>query len=70
LVSLAQAEMCAVAREQQRTSHARLLLTPLGGPLFVNQIENAGAAGKPAPAPKALAASLEEVDFFKTPELR
>jgi hypothetical protein len=31
---------------------------------------DAGAAGKPAPAPKSLAASLEEVDFFKTPELR
>jgi hypothetical protein len=29
-----------------------------------------GEAGKPAPAPKTLAASLEEVDFFKTPELR
>lgn len=26
--------------------------------------------GKPAPTPKSLAASLEEVDFFKTPELR
>lgn len=26
--------------------------------------------GKPAPSPKALAASLEEMDFFKTPELR
>jgi len=31
---------------------------------------DAGAAGKLAPAPKSLAASLEEVDFFKTPELR
>jgi len=31
---------------------------------------DAGAAGKPAAAPKSLAASLEEVDFFKTPELR
>jgi hypothetical protein len=27
-------------------------------------------AGKPARVPKTLAASLEEVDFFKTPELR
>jgi hypothetical protein len=27
-------------------------------------------AGKPAPVPKTLAASLEEVDCFKTPELR
>ena len=27
-------------------------------------------AGKPAPTPKSLAASMEEVDFFKTPELR
>jgi HNH endonuclease len=26
-------------------------------------------AGKPAPVPNTLAASLEEVDFFKTPEL-
>jgi len=26
--------------------------------------------GKPAPSPKTLAASLEEMDFFKTPELR
>ena len=31
---------------------------------------DAGATGKPAPAPKSLAASLEEVDFFKKPELR
>jgi hypothetical protein len=29
-----------------------------------------GQAGKPAPAPKTLAASLEEADFFKTPDLR
>ena len=29
-----------------------------------------GEAGKAAPAAKTLAASLEEVDFFKTPELR
>lgn len=29
-----------------------------------------GDAGKRAPAAKSLAASLEEVDFFKTPELR
>lgn len=29
-----------------------------------------GEAGKPAPVPRTLAASLEELDFFKTPELR
>jgi hypothetical protein len=29
-----------------------------------------GEAGKPSPVAKTLAASLEEVDFFKTPELR
>jgi len=29
-----------------------------------------GVAGKPVPLPKTLEASLEEVDFFKTPELR
>ena len=31
---------------------------------------DAREAGKPAPTPKSLAASLEEIDFFKTPELR
>jgi hypothetical protein len=53
----------------ERSKHGHLVEVHL--PEEIPEIwQDASEAGRPGPGPKTLAASLEAVDFFKTPELR